>query len=618
MKKRAGEGIRLAFGALLLGTAAIMLVNALGAEDAGPFERETESTLSTTVAALARARAAAGEVDVLIDRGRRRNRVLLKYTAGKKDSGPPAGVPIPKPWEPSGKGAAGDPESEEFAPARRLAGLQDKERFFEWIGRKNLEYTGKRGEFKDSYRQLKKKADALKKRAGDGEIARCKEEIRGLETELTLQRDRLRSAEGNAQACLERARREDARWKPIDAKMKQANRRWRAHGCHERGISPEQLRERVRRFEAENPNVRVVPKKIGKRIVYRIWGIDGRSWQSLKDDVIRHYNAAGEQYRQHDNHRNTAKQAKGTIPSLEGVLATKRARLKDLLAQRKERDDAWKGTLEACRVLLTHVERLNRRLDRLLRTVRQVVHRLESSAETQAARMRIEQRIERIKSQIRLDQRAFEHLGLKKRARDFEDWAKLSARAKREFEIQTLEAFLSAAFTKAKVLNKADRIPDEKRLYKVIAKLKKADIKDPAIARKIRRLQTLRDKASMAQAVDVIIESLSKKKDLIFFAIDVDPKKPGKAAADAIIMYAKWRLSIPPAYQLLEADLKFATFALYNNITRRVSRHHIERLTHLTEEQLKNVKRLTELMHRHVKKLKEAKADLAALTESGK
>jgi hypothetical protein len=65
-----------------------------------------------------------------------------------------------------------------------------------------------------------------------------------------------------------------------------------------------------------------------------------------------------------------------------------------------------------------------------------------------------------------------------------------------------------------------------------------------------------------------------------------------------------------PKLGFLITEVDIAIAALYNNAVRRVALGEVERLTKLTEEELKAIKRVAEVMKEHVRQLNDLKAQL--------
>jgi len=69
-----------------------------------------------------------------------------------------------------------------------------------------------------------------------------------------------------------------------------------------------------------------------------------------------------------------------------------------------------------------------------------------------------------------------------------------------------------------------------------------------------------------------------------------------------------------PRYKLLCSDLKFTASSIYNRAAREVSTNQIGKLTAMTEDQLKALKRVAAVEQDHVSDLQKAKRQLAILS----
>jgi hypothetical protein len=84
-----------------------------------------------------------------------------------------------------------------------------------------------------------------------------------------------------------------------------------------------------------------------------------------------------------------------------------------------------------------------------------------------------------------------------------------------------------------------------------------------------------------------------------------EKKETLKVVADLLDVFVD-----DPKLKILLAETKVAAAALFNNATRRVALHEVERLTTMTEKELKALAPLQRVLTKHVKEQAELKAIL--------
>jgi hypothetical protein len=207
-------------------------------------------------------------------------------------------------------------------------------------------------------------------------------------------------------------------------------------------------------------------------------------------------------------------------------------------------------------------------------------------------------------------QAAIGRLGLERRAEDFEEWEGLSRAAQEEFEKNTLDALITTALEGAKVSLAAAGSLNPFTAQKMIGKLKAAGVNDPRLFEAIRKLSRVQDKSQRAAAVGEALERLNRLRESAEAARAITAAAKGPSAEartdatlEAIATVLGWA-NKQPALALLVADIKFATYSVYNNVTRRVSLEQVKQLTELTEAQLADLKILTGRVKETVQLLK--------------
>jgi hypothetical protein len=226
----------------------------------------------------------------------------------------------------------------------------------------------------------------------------------------------------------------------------------------------------------------------------------------------------------------------------------------------------------------------------------------------------LEKDILNLKKQIARDEKAIRRLGLESRAEDFKEWEQLADEARNQFEEQALESFIDILFTSASDANNAfiTKVGSLNTFssQKLIGKLNKVKIKNERLWKVIREIGATRGKPERAKAAKELIELIEMEGDLLNISREISDN-PGniKTEAEAAATILSWGLKGPLA-GWLSSDVQFMFASLYNNATRWESSYNIERLTTLTEQQLKDLSILSGVLKKHVKELQKAKADL--------
>ncbi|MFY9314105.1 MAG: hypothetical protein WAO95_00940 [Burkholderiales bacterium] len=219
-------------------------------------------------------------------------------------------------------------------------------------------------------------------------------------------------------------------------------------------------------------------------------------------------------------------------------------------------------------------------------------------------------RREQLTRQVEKNAEAIRRLGFARRAEDFAEWERLAAKAKAEFEGEVIDVISDIAVDKArgKILDSFKGF-DAAKANRMAGWIRARGIKpEPtALLAAIDRVGRATDKSRVADDAEFIvkqIEDLRKAR-----AAAPDPVESAKFIGGLL----EGTLS-DPRLVVLVTELKLTTAAVYNNATRRVARHEVERLT-LTEKQLKDLERLQKLMVKHVQELKALNAGLESASK---
>ncbi|MBU2621050.1 MAG: hypothetical protein KKD92_01855 [Proteobacteria bacterium] len=227
---------------------------------------------------------------------------------------------------------------------------------------------------------------------------------------------------------------------------------------------------------------------------------------------------------------------------------------------------------------------------------------------------RMEALIGDLKERLERDVRAVRNLGLERRAEDFEEWEKLAVDSREQFNKQATDSIADLFLSGASDINKdfVKRIGSLNTFsaQKLIGKLNKAGIRNQGIWDIIRKIGTTRGKPEKAKATKELIELLKKEGDLIKISQSLkDGHSNIETESEAFVTILSWGLSGPLA-GFFASEVKFMFSSVYCAFASNVSEDNIQKLTTLTEKDLKSLKRLSDLMKEHVEKLKSARQTL--------
>ena len=209
------------------------------------------------------------------------------------------------------------------------------------------------------------------------------------------------------------------------------------------------------------------------------------------------------------------------------------------------------------------------------------------------------------------DAGAIRNLGFARRAEDFAEWEKLGADAKAQFEKEVIDAATDkiAGAVSDHLLDSFKNL-DAATASRWIGQLNKMEPKPSALIQLIQKVGNAADKAAMVEDAKAILAGLERlqqtsaantREEMLTLSMDlicdvVPP--PGDQSCNAFKTVGK---------------LTFAS--LYNNAARRVALNEVERLTTMTEQQLRALAKLNELMVKHVKERNEVRKKLEELNK---
>ena len=219
-----------------------------------------------------------------------------------------------------------------------------------------------------------------------------------------------------------------------------------------------------------------------------------------------------------------------------------------------------------------------------------------AAASQTAQRTQQEARLRELDAQIASDAEAIRRLGFAGRAEDFAAWDQLAADAKHEFEGSVSDAITDAVVDKAqgKILD-AFKSFDEAAAAKLIARLRaehpQADGNELYML--IERLGRVADKEAIGNSAEEILKRIDQLQDIA--------ETPGQRVEIAELAASLMEgLVEDPRLKFLITEIKITSASLYNNASRRVALNEVERLTTMTEDQLRALNKLQALMVRDV------------------
>lgn len=223
------------------------------------------------------------------------------------------------------------------------------------------------------------------------------------------------------------------------------------------------------------------------------------------------------------------------------------------------------------------------------------------SANDQAVR----EKITVLDTKIERDLQAIRNLGLNRNAKDFHAWARLSYFEQRKFEEEFSEtlADLSSDLVKGALLGKLKTF-DRAKAAKWVERIESLNLtpKPTALLEKLRAfgagtaIHLGRDADILVKEIDAfqkMHEGHEKKKETL------------RVVADLLEVFVD-----DPKLKILLAEAKVTVGALFNNATRRVAIHEVERLTTMTEAQLRALAVLQRVLTKHAKERSELTAVL--------
>ena len=226
------------------------------------------------------------------------------------------------------------------------------------------------------------------------------------------------------------------------------------------------------------------------------------------------------------------------------------------------------------------------------------------------ARLKTE-RIAELPRQIASDEEAIRRLGFQKRADEFTEWENFSRDKRDEYEQEVIQIIINLAIDEAASLaGKAGERKvapltkwDSNRWVKY---LKSKNINWVWLNEKLAGFAVAKNRAERIVAVKVVMEGMGEAAKK---AVEARPGAPKlelyKAVGETCLEFVGNHHS--PQMRLLVAELELTSATVYESAAQNVSKYRIEKLTQMTEQQLKDQQVLLKVLQKHVKALQELK-----------
>jgi hypothetical protein len=266
------------------------------------------------------------------------------------------------------------------------------------------------------------------------------------------------------------------------------------------------------------------------------------------------------------------------------------------------------GSPESARCAL-EATRLEEKAEAYIDSVRQFNGDAKGSSTVPLAN--IDAQIQALENQIRA-------IGFDRRASEFEAWAKLSTEAKKQFEEQARSSLYDLLFTGAldadKTLMKSIGSATPFSSQKLIGILNRLHLRDPLLWKRIREVGATTGKPENAKAAREMIDLLGKAADVAWATQEFKTalynlvleggeisRSDIESATEATTTLLGMGLEGPLA-GFFVSECQFTSAALYQNAALRVSSANIERLSNLTDSQLRRVNVLSAQLKQLVQK----------------
>jgi hypothetical protein len=295
-----------------------------------------------------------------------------------------------------------------------------------------------------------------------------------------------------------------------------------------------------------------------------------------------------------------------------GVLVAERAALRAKSKNQSASCGAVEEGTAAEKVCSDQLEQLTKEVELHVKETKDLAAAV--SAAVAIERKRLDAKERGLTQAIERDVTAVRGLGFDRRAEDFEEWEKLAADARLEFQhtVSAEATGLIASYVKNRTLSGFKNL-DEAKVAGWIATLMKQDPPPVEIIGILRSMALVIERDGVRQKLAYDAKHLSTLIVNVTKSAKVTNWKEGLPVLLDIVCDGVPNEVAAKQCKAFKATAAVTVASLYNNAARRVAVHEVERLTTMTEAQLKALAKLNELMVKHVKERNEVRAKLKEL-----
>lgn len=256
---------------------------------------------------------------------------------------------------------------------------------------------------------------------------------------------------------------------------------------------------------------------------------------------------------------------------------------------------------------LARLARFNAGVQTLRSKVDQLADEIDLAIDAEIARLTVRDR--ELTASLDKDAEAIRNLGFARRAEDFAEWEKLGADAKAQFAKEVIDAATDQIAGKVSdhLLESFSHF-DAAKAGRWVKLLEKVEPRPTELIRLIRKVGDLPDKARAVEDAAKIVQGIERLQQAF----------TAETREDLLLLGMDLFCDVVPAASEASCNAfktvgKLTVASLYNNVARRVAINEVERLTTMTEGQLRALAKINELMVKHVKERNEVRAKLKEL-----
>jgi hypothetical protein len=215
---------------------------------------------------------------------------------------------------------------------------------------------------------------------------------------------------------------------------------------------------------------------------------------------------------------------------------------------------------------------------------------------------------------IATDLTAVRNLGFDRRAEDFEAWERLATDSRREFQhtVSAEATGLLASYAKDGILS-GFRNLDQAKVEGWIAVLMKQDPPPTEIIAVLRGMASVIERDGVRQKIAYDAKHLATLIENVTKSAKVSGWKDGLPVLLDIVCDGVPNEVVAKQCKVFKATAASTVASVYNNAANRVALNEIERLTTMTEDQLRGLAKINEVLVKHIKERNDVRARLKEL-----